>query len=482
MGIINKQKMKAVKIGDLIAVVDDEDFELVNSFSWYVPETDADYAHSRTCVFNGVAYTGMHRLIMRVSDPKKVVDHINGNRRDNRKDNLRVCNSVQNGRKVIQETESDSIYKGVKGIEISGISYWYASVSTDVGHIGLGFFPKTKNGEIDAALAVDRYAFIFHKEHAYVNIKPIDDCSIEAKIMFDTLENKKGQRRNIYTTKTVGDGEYKNCTRCLERKKLSDFYPRSRNGGTYDGQCKQCHSKKDKARRALKPKKEKPTKIVEQEYLKCEHCQETKLINEFRPIPKILSNGELYNFTAKKCLKCEDEIKIQDLDGEQWLPLKGYEGLYVVSNMGRVKDIDPKTMYEGERLLTPINSYGNAFMAQTVYIEQNRKNIAVHYLIADNFIENTESRFFVKHINGDKKDNRLYNLEWSDESENKVENFGSLNNKGSKSIEDKIFGLIIEHKMRGEKDADIANLLNIEFKIVRRALHALKKNSFAQNC
>lgn len=69
------------------AIVDKEDYELVSKFSpWY--ENDSGYAMKKTRIKGKNVSLRMHRLIMPAPD-RLVVDHINGNRLDNRKDNLR---------------------------------------------------------------------------------------------------------------------------------------------------------------------------------------------------------------------------------------------------------------------------------------------------------------------------------------------------------------------------------------------------------
>lgn len=71
------------------AIVDDEDFEFLNKFNWHKSETGyAVRCEKRKTI-------RMHRLIVNCPDDM-LVDHINGNRLDNRKQNLRICTFNEN--------------------------------------------------------------------------------------------------------------------------------------------------------------------------------------------------------------------------------------------------------------------------------------------------------------------------------------------------------------------------------------------------
>lgn len=108
--------------------------------------------------------------------------------------------------------------------------------------------------------------------------------------------------------------------------------------------------------------------------------------------------------------------KIIDLPGEEWTPIKGYEELYEVSNLGRVKSFarwvnGSKRRYARERLRITgdlPNGYPKVELARKGTI----KTVMVHRLVADAFVPNPHGFDCVHHIDEDKRNARADNLEW----------------------------------------------------------------------
>jgi DNA invertase Pin-like site-specific DNA recombinase len=111
---------------------------------------------------------------------------------------------------------------------------------------------------------------------------------------------------------------------------------------------------------------------------------------------------------------------------ETWRDILGYEGLYQISDLGNVRSLDRKKRNgkDGKgfyilkgRVLTLVNSK-KGYKVVTLYKDGKQKVKEVHRLIAEAFIPNEENKPQVNHINGDKTDNSLNNLEWVTVSEN----------------------------------------------------------------
>lgn len=109
---------------------------------------------------------------------------------------------------------------------------------------------------------------------------------------------------------------------------------------------------------------------------------------------------------------------------EEWKPIKGYEGLYEVSNLGRVKSLNRKILCSNglikeikEKILTPKDN-GKGYLNVILSKNGNHKNFYIHRLVAEAFIPNLENKEEVDHINTNKYDNNVDNLRWVTRCEN----------------------------------------------------------------
>lgn len=101
---------------------------------------------------------------------------------------------------------------------------------------------------------------------------------------------------------------------------------------------------------------------------------------------------------------------------EVWKDIEGYEGLYQVSNMGRVKSLGKRGAIK--QPIERKNPKRKGYLVMQLYKDNKPKNCYVHRLVAEAFVENPDNKETVNHINGDKHDNRASNLEWSTHAEN----------------------------------------------------------------
>ena len=108
---------------------------------------------------------------------------------------------------------------------------------------------------------------------------------------------------------------------------------------------------------------------------------------------------------------------------EEWKDIKNYEGLYQVSNLGNVKSLERnKSNGKGlvkidEKILTQnITNWGYCKVA--LYKNGARKYYKVHRLVAEAFIPNPNNKEQINHIDGNKLNNNVNNLEWNTRIEN----------------------------------------------------------------
>lgn len=121
------------------------------------------------------------------------------------------------------------------------------------------------------------------------------------------------------------------------------------------------------------------------------------------------------------------------MNKEIWKDITGYEGLYQVSDQGRVKSLKRKDCLGRtiqERILkTKIDRYG--YLQLNLHAYGKQKTLTVHRLICEAFNENPEGKPEVNHINENKTDNRACNLEWCTRKENV--NHGTRNERVAKA-------------------------------------------------
>lgn len=109
---------------------------------------------------------------------------------------------------------------------------------------------------------------------------------------------------------------------------------------------------------------------------------------------------------------------------EQWKDVEGYEGLYQVSNMGRVKSFHHDKVHG--RILKP-KEHRDGYLQVDLYRGGKRKTQKIHRLVAEAFLGSRPSPDHeVNHKNGNKLDNRIENLEWVTHSENTTHAFRVL--------------------------------------------------------
>ena len=127
-----------------------KDFDKLSKYSWCISKTGYAVANINYKVVK------MHRYILGLTNPKHVVDHINGNTLDNRRNNLRICNNTENARNCGLSKNNNSGFAGVQLIKKTG--RYRARITVNRKEIYLGHF-KTLAEAVEARKKAEEMYF-----------------------------------------------------------------------------------------------------------------------------------------------------------------------------------------------------------------------------------------------------------------------------------------------------------------------------------
>jgi hypothetical protein len=149
----------------LKAIVDDDDYEFLNTMKWFAHKRGNHFYATRKYLNKQIS---MHRQIMGIGDLPIIIDHKDLNTLNNQKNNLRLSNKSQNNCNTKIRIDNTSNYKGVAPFRSRGKGplKWRSTISKDKKWYHLGYF-KTPE---EAAKAYNEAAIKYHGEFANLNI------------------------------------------------------------------------------------------------------------------------------------------------------------------------------------------------------------------------------------------------------------------------------------------------------------------------
>ena len=151
---------------------------------------------------------------------------------------------------------------------------------------------------------------------------------------------------------------------------------------------------------------------------------------------------------------------------EDWKDIKGYEGLYQVSNLGRVMTVKSKR-------LRKINMTHDGYCKINLSSNGESHWFRVHRLVAQAFIPNPEHKPEVNHIDEDKTNNNVDNLEWVTRKENA--NHGTLYGRLSKINGTSI--ICVESGVTYDSMSQCARLMKIQQSSISQMLSGKRKSA-----
>lgn len=102
---------------------------------------------------------------------------------------------------------------------------------------------------------------------------------------------------------------------------------------------------------------------------------------------------------------------------EIWKDIKGYEGVYKISNLGKINSL-PRKHSKGKILNPAKNNRG--YLRVALCFEGKARYDSIHRLVAETFIPNPKNLTEVNHKDGNKLNNTVENLEWTTRTQNQI--------------------------------------------------------------
>lgn len=198
-----KDNIVIIKIKNKECIIDKEDFKKIINYTWYLDKDGYAIGCTRRDKNGKQKNFKMHRIILNcLTKEDIIIDHINRNKLDNRKENLRICTQIQNSRnKEVNYNKESSIYKGIYKNKNKQYNSWIVRIGYNGKQLTLGSYLS----EIAAANCYNYYAKLFYKDFASLN----DVETMEDWEKYQTYHSKL-KLSKIDINKVIKDAELDN--------------------------------------------------------------------------------------------------------------------------------------------------------------------------------------------------------------------------------------------------------------------------------
>lgn len=151
---------------------------------------------------------------------------------------------------------------------------------------------------------------------------------------------------------------------------------------------------------------------------------------------------------------------------EIWKPVKGYEGIYEISNLGNVRNLTTDTFKKSSKRI-------DGYYVVTLYKEGKQNTFLLHRLVGIAFIANKENKPQINHIDNNKANNNVSNLEWVTNSENQKHSYknGKKPTINNKLNEQQVINIFQEYK----KGKTSYKRLSIKYKVGKTTIENIIK-------
>lgn len=157
--------------------------------------------------------------------------------------------------------------------------------------------------------------------------------------------------------------------------------------------------------------------------------------------------------------------KINLNDGEIAVPSEMTGGKYWITNQGRVFRAPCKYRPSWNEVFGETTKKG--YHRVTLSFGNVSKKYYVHRIVCQAFIENNESKPFVNHIDGNKLNNNVKNLEWCTSSENERHSFDVLGKVGNRTKPEFVRQSVVNLRLSGLKLREVAEQLSVSMRYVK---------------